>query len=72
MWNFHIIGEAVRNINDDTKEKYTDIEWQQIRSFRNTITHEYFGIDPIIVWDIILNYVPKLKEHLEQIKDVDK
>jgi uncharacterized protein with HEPN domain len=40
-----IIGEAVNNLSDELKEQYSDVLWQQIKSFRNKLVHEYFGID---------------------------
>lgn len=56
-----IIGEAIRNISDDIKAQYPEVLWQEIRSFRNKITHEYFGVDVNIVWDIVQNELELLK-----------
>ena len=55
-----VIGEAIRNISDDIKLQYPDVLWQEIRSFRNKITHEYFGVDVRIVWDIVQNELESL------------
>jgi uncharacterized protein with HEPN domain len=63
-----IIGEAIRNISDEIKVQYPEILWQAIRSFRNKITHEYFGIDVRIVWDVVTNELPILKKQVEQIQ----
>lgn len=60
-----IIGEAVKNIPDDLKDQYPHVLWQQIRAFRNKITHEYFGIDVRIVWDVVINELPLLKQHVQ-------
>jgi len=62
-----IIGEAVRNISDDIKAKYPDVLWHEIRAFRNMITHEYFGIDVKIVWDVVQNELATLKQQVMQI-----
>jgi len=56
-----IIGEAINNIADDIKIQYPEVLWQEIRSFRNKITHEYFGVDARIVWDIVQNELEPLK-----------
>jgi uncharacterized protein with HEPN domain len=50
---FEIIGEAVGKLPDELKRKRPEVEWQDIRDFRNLLTHEYFGIDLEIVWKII-------------------
>ncbi len=66
-----IIGEATKILlqNSIIKE-----EFRKIVNFRNQITHEYFGIDAEIVWDVVsqkldyfikeLNFIIK-KNHIE-------
>ena len=51
--NFMIIGEAVSRIPDNYKQQHEQINWRQVKDFRNIIVHDYFGIDNSIVWDII-------------------
>ena len=59
-----IIGEASNRISRDIKSKFTDIEWAQIIGMRNIFVHEYFGIDTNLVWEIIKNDIPDLKEKI--------
>ena len=51
--NFMIIGEAAARISDEYKLEHAQINWRQVKDFRNIIVHDYFGIDNSIVWDII-------------------
>jgi len=60
--NFTIIGEAAGRIPDEYKIKHPEIEWDRIRGFRNRIVHDYFGIDYQIVWIIIENNIPELRD----------
>jgi uncharacterized protein with HEPN domain len=62
-----IIGEAANHISDETKTKFSDIEWAQIIGMRNVFVHEYFGIDTKLVWEIIKNDIPDLKEKVSMI-----
>ena len=62
-----IIGEAVRNISDEIKTRYPDVLWQEIRAFRNMISHEYFGIDVKIVWDVVQHELGTLKQQAKRI-----
>jgi uncharacterized protein with HEPN domain len=64
--NLEIIGEAARTLPDDTKNLATDIEWRKITAMRNLLTHQYFGIDTVIVWDIVQNKLRSLKEFCEK------
>jgi len=65
--NLEIIGEAAKNIPGDIKREYPDVEWRKIAGLRDILIHAYFGIDVEIVWDIVKNKVPKLKEKIEEI-----
>jgi uncharacterized protein with HEPN domain len=35
--------------------------------FRNKVTHEYFGVDYEIIWDIANNYLPGNKLFIDKI-----
>ena len=61
-----IIGEAAKNISLSCKNIYPDIPWREIIGVRDRIIHEYFSINWIIVWDIISNEIPVLKDQLEK------
>jgi len=64
---FEIIGEAVGKLIDELKRKHPHIEWQDIRDFRNLLIHEYFGVDPEIVWNIIQDDLPILMDAVREI-----
>ena len=57
--NFEIIGEASKKLTDDVKKSYPDIPWHEMYYLRNRVTHEYFGVDYEIIWDIATNYLPE-------------
>jgi uncharacterized protein with HEPN domain len=60
--NLEIIGEAVKNISEETRKKYPKVKWRKIAGFRNIVAHEYFGINDETVWDIVENEIPALLE----------
>jgi len=59
-----IIGEAVKNIDDDIRDKYPQIPWKKIAGMRDIIAHEYFGVKLDRVWDIVRKDLPNLKEKI--------
>jgi uncharacterized protein with HEPN domain len=61
------IGENVSRISHELKAEYAEVEWQQIKDFRNKIVHEYVGIDLILTYDIIKNDLKKLQSKIEEI-----
>ena len=68
MMNFIIIGEMVDKLSVNLKEnKEININWVQIKGFRNIIAHNYFGIDAEEVWEIIQESLPRLKLELENL-----
>ena len=67
-----IIGEAVKNIPNDFRSKYSNVEWKKIAGTRDKMIHDYFGVDLKIVWDTVKEDLPKLKKQIESIiKDYD-
>jgi len=52
--NLEIIGEASKNISEDTREKYPDIPWERMIELSNVV-------DLSIVWEIITKDLPETK-----------
>ena len=64
---FEIIGEAIGKLPDELKQKRPDVEWQDIKDFRNLLIHEYFGVDMEIVWKVIQENLPVLVNAVKEI-----
>lgn len=61
-----IIGEATNRILK--LEENIEIEnARQIIDTRNWVIHGYDKVDDVIIWGIISNYLPKLKEEIERL-----
>lgn len=63
---FEIIGEAVEKLPDELKRRRSDVEWQDIKDFRNLLIHEYFGVDLEIVWKVIQDDLPVLMDAIKE------
>ena len=61
-----IIGEAANSITEETKSKFSGINWRQIIGMRHILVHEYFGIYNTVVWQVITDELPKLKIAIAQ------
>ncbi|MBI2672511.1 DUF86 domain-containing protein [Candidatus Woesearchaeota archaeon] len=63
-----IIGEAVKHISDDIKERYPEIEWKNISGTRDIFIHGYFQVNLEKVWDIVKNNLDNLKQNILKVK----
>jgi len=62
--SFEIIGEAAKKIPEDFKLSHNDIEWSALARLRDKLIHHYFGVDYELVWNIVKEDVPALKNKL--------
>ena len=65
LMNIAIIGESVKKIPEDVKERYPDIPWKDIAGMRDKVIHDYFGVDVNIVWETIKKDVPELEQKIK-------
>ena len=69
---FEIIAEAVGKLPELFRERRPDVEWQDIKDFRNLLSHEYFGVDLEIVWKIIEDDLPALMDAVREIVGTER
>jgi uncharacterized protein with HEPN domain len=60
--NLQVLGEAVKNIPDDIRDRYPQIEWRKIAGLRDILAHAYFAIDDEILWDIVQTKLTELRD----------
>ncbi len=64
-----IIGEAVKNISHNFRDKHPEIEWKEIAGTKDILTHHYFGVDINEIWDIAKKDLPSLKKKILKIRE---
>jgi uncharacterized protein with HEPN domain len=62
--NLGVIGEAVKQITPEFRRKHDQIEWTQIAGFRDKLVHDYYGVNLMILWDVIPEKLPGLKDQV--------
>ncbi|RME09631.1 MAG: DUF86 domain-containing protein [Ardenticatenia bacterium] len=65
--NLEIIGEASKNVSSKLRERYPDIPWKGMAGMRDRLIHHYFGVNLDIVWQIVVDELPKVASRLEEI-----
>jgi len=56
-----IIGEAVRHLSSELRDKCAHVPWQDIAGTRDKLIHDYFGVDIEKVWLMAREDIPVLK-----------
>lgn len=69
--NFEIIGEASKNLPEDIKVKYPEIPWSKMYGLRNLISHQYFGIDFEMIWEIVKSNLPDNINELRKVVAIE-
>ena len=62
-------GEASKNLSTEIKQSNPDVPWAEMYLMRNKISHEYFGIDYEVIWDVATNYLPDNQIQIEEISE---
>ncbi len=63
-----IIGEAVKNLPQEIKDKHSGVPWKKIAGLRDVLVHEYFGVKIQRTWKVAKKDAPKLKKQVLKIK----
>ena len=67
VFNLSQIGELVSRFSDEFLDEYKTIDWRGLKALRNRIVHDYDGINLTMVWEVIHNEFPSLKNNIENI-----
>ncbi|WP_263785530.1 HepT-like ribonuclease domain-containing protein [Salinibacter grassmerensis] len=73
MRTFEVIGETVKQLSPDLRDRYADVEWRRVAGFRDVLIHNYMGVDLDEVWNVIEKDLPRLKRTVKaMLEDVNR
>ena len=62
-----IVGEASYKLTNEIREQHPEINWRDIITMRHILVHGYYQTEDKIVWDVVKDYLPLLKEQIRKI-----
>ena len=65
--NLMTMGESIRWIPEPVLDAHPDVPWRLMRGVRNVVVHEYFGVDPSILWETVRGDLPPMVATLEDV-----
>jgi uncharacterized protein with HEPN domain len=61
-----IVGEAVKRLQPELREKYPAVPWRLVAGMRDRLSHGYDDIRHEVLWDTVQQDFPVLLETAEQ------
>ena len=65
--NLEIIGEAVKGIPHEIRNNSPDIDWRGYAGLRDILIHQYFRVNLNVIWDVVENELPLLRQEVTNI-----
>ena len=68
--NLQVMGEAAKKVSTQARDAHPEIPWKDIAGMRDRVVHDYFGVSLDIVWDVVVNHIPPLRDKVRRAMSV--
>lgn len=66
VYNVQIIGEAIYKLTQEFKGDHPETPWRMIEKMRHILVHDYYQINFDILWQVLSDDLPILKNQVEE------
>ncbi|PSL03118.1 acetoacetyl-CoA synthetase [Haloactinopolyspora alba] len=70
FWNFMVLGEAARQVSEEVKSRFPELQWRQPIRLRNRVVHGYWDVDLEILHQTATAALPEFKADIQRIRDL--
>jgi uncharacterized protein with HEPN domain/predicted nucleotidyltransferase len=67
--NLARLGETTKFIPQSVEDRHPQVPWAYLRDIRNLVAHDYFGIDPALVWHTATSELVNIRPALQALAD---
>ena len=64
LYEITILGEVVKRISTEFRNKHTTIQWRRIAGMRDRLVHDYDEVKLDLVWEVVKTNIPELLEYI--------
>lgn len=68
VFNLSQMGELANRVDAAYAETHRQVPWRLLYGLRNRIVHDYEGVNLQLIWEIIKDDLPALRDELLKIK----
>ena len=65
--SLEIMGEAAKKVPDTFRAAHPVVEWRAMAGMRDRLIHDYLGVDFELVWEVLQERVPALRDQVASI-----
>lgn len=65
--SLEIIGEATKSVPLSFRQKYPAVDWRNMAGMRDRLILGYVSVDYQLVWNVVMNDIPLLRSHIQEI-----
>ena len=62
--SIQIIGEAAYKLTKEFRDSHPEVEWRDIIGLRHVLVHDYYTVDLSLLWNVVHEELPPLREQI--------
>lgn len=64
LYEITIIGEVVKRLSSDFRDRHSEVKWRQIAGMRDRLIHDYDEVKLDLIWEVIKTNIPELLAYI--------